>query len=1284
MRRTLDSGANAHLVGSTHPFAGMVRQIAPAIHVAGIGKARLRAVAEGLAVVTVPGGVKLQLDGAYYVPGLQRTLVSISRLVEDGWSCLMAMRNGVNCATVWKGQERFEVPVSANGMYEYIELDANAQGEETGCVALWEQELRHDDDAPAGYVATVTGGLKSNTYFGDISLEDLIHRRCGHVSWGNRHWAGRLRAVFGSQAGKGHVLAACESCMKAKMTAIVSRKTPTRPATRPLGRIHFDLSGRIPVEGVGGEVAFLLIVDEFTGMIIARMIRSKAEVAGILADFKVLAETHFRERVGEAFILAGMRSDRESVNLTGEVKEWCKANGIHHELSAAYSQWQNGIVERGMRTVWEGAEAMRKDAGAPIELWPYALQAFVFTYNMLSLGESEQSPYEKWWSIQVPLERRMRRLRIWGSKAYAFIPKALRKKGDDKAKVCVHLGYSNKTNGYVLMELTTGKVFEATSVAFDETRKPFVDQNVGGGDGDLGVQMNVWSASPASDADEKMEAVDADELGATGEMPFSQRPLALPSSPPALEPRGQFEELLDDEPSDHVSSPHALEQRSQAEGTPGDVLTDQPQPPALKPYSQFEELLDDMPSDQVPSPPNFLPDLEPFFPPVDAESSEDDHSDMDDVDDDAEERKGVINKDVRDMQASLRKRIDDMDRHTRRILRTERPLRADLAGIPAQAMEENLGVGVNGEVFVPIVDEHALDRYNLERQLDGPAMCQEDLDKLAERIKLLAMVARVPPKALEVQPPASYLEAARDVSAVAWKEAMDAEMANMKSFGVWKLVPPPPGANVMKCKWVYAIKRDAQGELDKLKARLTCKGFTQREGVDFGATWAPTCRMRVFRMMMAEASSDTGIQTAQWDCTSAFLHADVDYDMYMEQPEGYEEFDEGGEVRLVCKLLKAIYGCKQSSRLFHQVVRGALLSFGATQASADECLFIFKKGKSWLKVLVHVDDFACTFNDRRLYDDIFAQMQGRFKITDYGGGPITRFIGVCVERTDEGHYRLHQKQYIDQILSRLRLSGVRHAASPERGGTASKLRPQVGPLSVAEAEFMKRIPYREAVGALFYLARSTRWDISHACGQVARFMSNPNPGHWAAVVRIYAYLARTKDVALLMRSRGMKCEMTNQFLEGFSDSDWAGCQETRKSHTGWMIMVGGSLVAWYSRRQTGIAQSTTEAEYVAAGAAANEVIWWRRLCTDLGYDADGAVTVWCDNRAASLLADHEGRFDAAKHIQIRFHVLRQYQKQGLVNVQWRQSAKMWADVLTKNCTAKHFRALVSKIMGEQV
>lgn len=232
----------------------------------------------------------------------------------------------------------------------------------------------------------------------------------------------------------------------------------------------------------------------------------------------------------------------------------------------------------------------------------------------------------------------------------------------------------------------------------------------------------------------------------------------------------------------------------------------------------------------------------------------------------------------------------------------------------------------------------------------------------------------------------------------------------------------------MSCKWIYDIKRDIKGEVLKLKARLTARGFTQREGRDFGATWAPTCRMRVFRMMMAEASSDPAIMTAQWDLSTAFLHADMKSPegVYMSQPPGFSQPSSEGEARIVCHLLKAIYGCKQSSRLFHELVRDSLKEMGAVQAKADECLFTFRDGDSWLKILVHVDDFACTFNDRGIYDRVFAQMQAKFKITDYGGGPITRFVGVCVERTPEGHYRLHQSPYITQVLDRLGLTDCKH------------------------------------------------------------------------------------------------------------------------------------------------------------------------------------------------------------------------------------------------------------------
>ena len=264
---------------------------------------------------------------------------------------------------------------------------------------------------------------------------------------------------------------------------------------------------------------------------------------------------------------------------------------------------------------------------------------------------------------------------------------------------------------------------------------------------------------------------------------------------------------------------------------------------------------------------------------------------------------------------------------------------------------------------------------------------------------------------------------------------------------------------------------------------------------------------------MAEASADKRAQTRQWDVTCAFLHAGVDVSMYMSQAPLYEIPGDAGE-RLVCRLLKAIYGCKQASRLFHQAVREKLLELGAVQASADECLFIFRDGDDWMRVLCHVDDFAVTFTSEALYARVVAGMVDRFKITDYGGRPITKFLGVCVERDDLGHIRLHQGPYIDELLDRLGLTNALPASSPLRPGSKERLR--AVPMSPAEKEFMSTVPYREAVGALFYLARCTRFDISHAASQVAVFMENPAPVHWDAVCRIYRYLKGTRNVALKM------------------------------------------------------------------------------------------------------------------------------------------------------------------------
>ena len=582
---------------------------------------------------------------------------------------------------------------------------------------------------------------------------------------------------------------------------------------------------------------------------------------------------------------------------------------------------------------------------------------------------------------------------------------------------------------------------------------------------------------------------------------------------------------------------------------------------------------------------------------------------------------------------------------------------------------------------VPQVDGDASVRRGLTAKLAAP-LKKGDLDKIRRRIGILELAAEAPPDFLP-QAPRSFREAMGSINRRAWIRAMDEEIAAMESFGVWQLVHPPPGANIMGCRWVFALKRDADGKIDRLKARLVAKGFTQRKGVDFVDTWAPTPVMRCFRMMMAQASSDPGIRTAAWDCTSAFLHARTDHEVFMSQPEGYEAPDEDGEgPPRVCKLFRAIYGMKQSARLFHLKVKSALEAMGAVQGKADDCFYQVTEGGGWMKMLVHVDDIAVTYNDRGLYDKVFATFAKEFKVTDYGARPIRKFLGVCVEKQPDGSYRLHQRPYIEELLGRLNVREGQTAKSPEKPGTKAKLRP-VTEWRPGEERFMSEVPYREAVCALFYIARMTRPDIAHACSQVARFMNKPGMDHWVAVQRIYRYLNGTKDKALVMRSKGMGCEV-GAFMDAMSDSDWLGEPDTRLSHTGYVVRVGGSTVSWSSKRQMVHAQSTTEAEYIAAATTANELIWWRRLMDDFSYINDGPVTIYCDNSAAALLADHESKFDRTKHIQLRYHLLRDYQRRGSIRVQWCPAEDMVADCLTKNPSVKHFRRMAGRMLGEEL
>jgi hypothetical protein len=302
-------------------------------------------------------------------------------------------------------------------------------------------------------------------------------------------------------------------------------------------------------------------------------------------------------------------------------------------------------------------------------------------------------------------------------------------------------------------------------------------------------------------------------------------------------------------------------------------------------------------------------------------------------------------------------------------------------------------------------------------------------------------------------------------------------------------------------------------------------------------------------------------------------------------------------------------------------------------------------------------------------------------MTDFGGGPLKRFLGVEIEQdTSDNSIRLHQGPYLDELFTRLNITGS--ATSPEEHGDHHRLKPAPQPLNQIDKDLLAAHDYKGAVAALFYIARATRPDIVHAVGQVARFMDRPGPLHLQAVIRIYNYLRRTRHNALRMATSDMNLSVHD--CEAFADADWKGCTETRKSTSGYIIRVGGSTVGWHSKRQGSIATSPCEASYVSAAAAANEIVWWRRLLADFGSATPKPTRIHCSSENAIAMASTSTPFTASKHIGLRLHVLRRYQALGVIDISWLASPSMLADVMTTNLHPKPFRRLASTIRGEEI
>lgn len=428
----------------------------------------------------------------------------------------------------------------------------------------------------------------------------------------------------------------------------------------------------------------------------------------------------------------------------------------------------------------------------------------------------------------------------------------------------------------------------------------------------------------------------------------------------------------------------------------------------------------------------------------------------------------------------------------------------------------------------------------------------------------------------------TFEEARRRPDWPKWDEAARAELESLKKNNTFSLIERPPGVNVVSSKWVLRIKKNAAGEIDKYKARLVARGFTQVYGIDYYDTFAPVAKLASFRLILAIAACN-GWPAESFDFNSAYLNSTLDDDevVYLEQPPFYAEKD---PKCYVLRLHKALYGLKQGGRKWYEHLCVALADLGFKHAEADWGVFFARIGDDIIILVIHVDDCLITGSSLPLLQEYKAKVNAKYRMTDMG--PVSWILGIRITRDLENRtLALSQHAYIDSILARFNFTDLKPVSIPlDLNVPLSKGQ---CPTTLADIARMKKIPYREAIGSLMYAAVGTRPDIAFAVSTLAQFSDNPGHAHWEATKCIFRYLLGTKKLSLVYGG-------DHKGLEGFVDADGAS-QDHRRAISGYVFLIDGGAVSWSSKKQELVTLSTTEAEYVAATHTAKEAMWIRRL-----------------------------------------------------------------------------------------
>jgi hypothetical protein len=1097
----------------------------------------------------------------------------------------------------------------------------------------------------------------------DKETPELWHQRLGHTDIRGLISLVKHKAIHGVKI-PAHTLAKlrgkhCQVCVMSKHNRSPFRARRERADTA-MAVLHSDICGPYPIRSIGGSLYVLTLVDEYSGFCAVSLLKDLKKAHEEL--MRMILE--WESKTGK--LCKMLFSDRGGTYVKGALAKWCESKNIDHQFSAPRTPEQNGKAERINQTLNNIMRALLFQYNSYVPLWSHAMMYAAMIYNVSYSQRLDMTRHQAFLGIVPDVSN----FRTFGCKVYARVADDDRKKLDPKSQLGIFLGPEQKGPGYKV--LVYNKNLKSIRYQVHIVRDIVCYENLTIVTGAQDNSQLHWGGDIPLPTPQQVEVGHEPPEPLTG---VPAEPLAVLPAPSLTvgESRAVLPEVAEGRIPLQQGEQRVL--RSAVTNAAGPPLAAMPGaigqaaplqlPPAAMPRGsgQASEPRPDASTRRVQSIVQSIVNKQP--PPLQSEKHP----------------SHVVPPGRPILRMSSSSPI------TRIVHAPSMPMAPAKV---ATTIPRSVGVAIAGAKrkiafmassmapFVPIDSE---DPYDNIPQMYGTAFTayppypppppeavasrEELMDGLLryfnvpmERTGPLPVISKCDRYAV----PSTLKQAMASDYAPYWAEAVVEEWLSLVANDTWNLVKQEPWMKVIPCKWVFTIKTNAKGIPERFKARLVAGGHRQTEGIDYDETYAPVSRLATMRTMLAVAAHKAW-KVHQIDVKNAFLHGDVNAQVYMRQPPGFVD-----GVQHVAKLNRSLYGLKQAPRIWYELLSKALEGLGFSPVSADTSFWVGKYQGAFVYITSVVDDILITSPNERASLSVIEELKNKFPCKHMG--IASHYNGMLITwLPNEKAVILSQSAHIQKLhdsfahladLKKFRSLPVLAELKLHKLGTSAdkELSP---PLDT------EKFPYRSLLGGLNYIACCTRPEIAFIVNQCSRYANAPRVSHWMVGIDILRYLIHTINWGICLGSGSRIGNVWFKHLPevcAFTDANHGTGIDDKKSVSGHVLHVFGGPVSWGSHVQPTTSLSATESEYRAMSEACRESLWLAKITSLFGIESTPFL-VRGDSETAIKSLKNYSQTKYTKHIEIHHEFMKDRYKQGDLDFQHIKGTQNPADIFTK-------------------